>query len=127
MGAIFGPFNGPKFGHFPSKIRFSVLFFKTTYQICLKLGQKRGTIDLNHRIAVLCLEKCMCWPFWPFLGQNTLHVVTFLWFLGCFWSFSYKLLMVIFLYLNYVYGLGRINEKLSFNKKFGPLRAIEWG
>ena len=50
--------------------------------------------------------------------------------LGCFWSFSSKPLMFLvnFCYLNYVYGLGMINEKLSFNnKKIRSLGAIEWG
>ena len=53
----FGPFFGPKFGHFRSKIRFSVIFFESAHQISLKLGQKLGTIALNRRMAVLCLGK----------------------------------------------------------------------
>ena len=46
--------------------------------------------------------------------------------LGCFWSFSSKLLMflVIFCYLNYVYGLGMINQKLSFNKNLGHMGQL---
>ena len=50
--------------------------------------------------------------------------------LGCFLVIFFQTMDVLvnFCYLNYVYGLGFIiNEKLSFNKKFGPLRAIEWG
>ena len=70
IGVIFGPFFGPKFGHFYSKIRFSAIFFETAHQICLKLGQKLGTIALNHRMAVLCLGKFLFRPFWPFLGQK---------------------------------------------------------
>ena len=57
IGAIFGPFFGPKFGHFCSKIRFLDIFFESANQICLKLGQKLGTIALNHQMAVLCLGK----------------------------------------------------------------------
>ena len=62
-GAIFGPFFGPKFGHFRSKIRCSVIFFETTHLICLKLGQKLGTIALNHRMVVFCLGIFCFWPF----------------------------------------------------------------
>ena len=64
LEAIFGP---KKFGHFRSKIRFSDIFFKTAHQICLKLGQKLGTIALCHLKAVLCPGKFL---FWPFLGQK---------------------------------------------------------
>ena len=42
---------------FCSKIRFLDIFFETARQICLKLGQKLGTIALNHRMAVLCRGK----------------------------------------------------------------------
>ena len=38
-------------------------FFETVHQICLKLGQKLGTIALNHRMTVLRLEKFLFWPF----------------------------------------------------------------
>ena len=48
IGAIFGPFFGPKIGYFRSKIRFLDIFFETAHQICLKLGQKLGTVALNH-------------------------------------------------------------------------------
>ena len=106
--AIFGPFFGPKFGHFCSKIRFSDIFFETTHQICLKLGQKLRTVALNHQMAVLCLGNFIFSPFWPFLGDNTLHVVTFIWF-WAFWTFSVNLC-----YLNFVYGLEMINEKAFF-------------
>ena len=112
IGAIFGPFFGPKFGHFCSKIRFSDIFFESAHQICLKLGQKLGTIALNHRMAVLCLGNFLFWPFWPFLGQKYIACGDIYMVLGCFWSFSSKPLMFLvnFCYLNYVYGLGMINE-----------------
>ena len=70
LGPFLDPFFGPKFGNFRSKIKFLDIFFETTYQICLKLGQKLGTIALNHRMAVLCLRKFLFWRFWPFLGQK---------------------------------------------------------
>ena len=57
------------------KIRFLDIFFESAYQICLKLGQKFKTVALNHLMAVLCLGQFLFWPFWPFLGQNTLLVV----------------------------------------------------
>ena len=62
----------PIFAIFSQKIRFSDIFFETAHQICLKLGQKLGTIALYHLKAVLCPGKFLFWPFWPFLGQNTL-------------------------------------------------------
>ena len=125
IGAIFGPFFDPKCGYFRSKIRFSDIFFETTHHICLKLGQELVTIALNHRMTVMCLGKFLCWPFW-----SKIH---------CMWweLYGFGLFLVIFLqtvdvivnfcYLNYVYGLEMIKEKLSFNKKFGLFGAIEWG
>ena len=77
IGAIFGPFFGPKFGHFCSKIRVSDIFFESAHKICLKLGQKLGTIALNHRMAVLCLGKFL---FWPFLGQKYIACGDIIWF-----------------------------------------------
>ena len=124
--AIFGPFFGPKFGHFCSKIKFSDIFFKTAYQICLKLGQKLGAIALNHQMAVLCLGKFLFWSFLPFLGQKYIACGDIYMVLGCFCSFSSRPLMFLvnFCYLNYVYGLGMINEKLSFKKNFGHLGQL---
>ena len=58
------------FGHFSQKIRFLDIFFEYAQQICLKLGQKLGTVALNHLMAVLCLGKFLFWPFCPFLGQK---------------------------------------------------------
>ena len=87
IGAIFGPFFGPKFGHFSSKIRFLDIFFKTEHQICLQLGQKLEINGLNHRMAVLCLGKFLFWPFWPFLGQKYIACGDIIWFwvvFGCF-------------------------------------------
>ena len=107
----------------------SVIFFETLHQICLKLGQKLGTFALNHRMAVLCPGNFLFWLFWPFLGQKYIACGDIYMVFGCFWSFSSKVLMFLvnFCYLNYVYCLGMRNEKLSFNKKIGPLGAIEWG
>ena len=117
---------------FSLKIRFSDIFFETTHQICLKLGQKLGTVALNHQMAVLCLGNFIFLPFWPFLGQKYIACGDIYMVLGCFGSFSSKLFVfffffVNFCYLNYVNGLGMVNEKLSFSKKIGPLRAIECG
>ena len=129
IGVIFGPLFGPKFGHFRSKIRFRDIFFETAHQICLKLGQKLGTIALNHRKAVLCLGKFLFWPFRPFWGQKYIACRYIYMVLGCFWSFFPNRWSFVFnfCYLNYVCDLGMINEKLSFNKKIGPLGAIESG
>ena len=76
IGANFGPFFGKKFGHFWLKIRFLVIFFESAHQICLKLGQKLGTVALNHLMAVLCLGKFWFWSFGHFWVKNTLLVVT---------------------------------------------------
>ena len=38
IGAIFGPFFGPKFGHFCSKVRFSAIFFQTVDVFLLIFG-----------------------------------------------------------------------------------------
>ena len=84
IGVIFGPLFGPKFGHFRSKIRFSDIYFETTHQICLKLGQKLGTIALNHRMAVLCQGKLL---FWPFLGKKYIACGDIYMVLGCFGHF----------------------------------------
>ena len=87
IGAIFGPFFGPKFGHFCSKIRFSDIFFESAHQIFLKLGQKLGTITLNHRMAVLCLGKFLFWAFWPFWGQKYIACGDIIWFWAVFGHF----------------------------------------
>ena len=83
----FGPFFRPKFGHFCSKIRVSDIFFESAHQICLKLGQKLGTIALNHRLAVLCLGKFLFWLFWPFLGQKYIACGDIIWFWSVFGHF----------------------------------------
>ena len=84
IGAIIGPIFGPKSGHFRSKIRFSDIFFESAHQICLELGQKLGTLALNHQMAVLCLGKFLFWPFWPFLGQKYIACGDIYMVLGCF-------------------------------------------
>ena len=86
-GPFFDPFFGPKFGHFCSKIRFLDIFFETAHQICLKLGQKLGTIALNLRMAVLCLGKFLFWPFWPFLGQKYIACGDIIWLWAVFGHF----------------------------------------
>ena len=98
IGAVFGPLFGPKFGHFRSKIRCSDIFFENAPQICLKLGQKLGTIALNHGMTVLCLGKFLFWPFWPFLVQKYI-ACGYIMFLGCFWPFSSKTSMIFFYFL----------------------------
>ena len=90
IGAIFGPFFGPKFGHFGSKTRFSGIFFETAHEICLKLGKQTGAIALNHQMAVSCLGNFLFWPFWPFLGQKYIACGGIFIVLGCFWSFFFK-------------------------------------
>ena len=95
VSAIFGPFFGPKFGHFCSKIRFLVIFFETVHQICLKLGQKLGTFALNHRMALLCLGNFLFWPFLAILGQKYIACGDIYMVLGCFWSFFSKPLMFL--------------------------------
>ena len=75
------------FGHFRSKIRFSDIFFETAHQICLKLGQKLGTIALYHLKAVLWLGKFLFWPFWPFLGQKYIACGDIIWFWAVFGHF----------------------------------------
>ena len=118
-----------KFGHLCSKIRFLDIFFETAHQICLKLGRKLGTIASNHRMAVLCQGKFLFWLFLSFLGQKYIACGDIYMVWGCLWLSSSKPLMFLvnFCYLNYVYGLGMMNEELSFNKKFGPFKAIELG
>ena len=82
IGAIFGPFFGPKFGHFRSKIRFLDIFFENAHQICLKLGQKLWAIALNHRMAVLCLGKFLFWPFLAIFGSK-IHCM---WWVSKIWA-----------------------------------------
>ena len=67
---------------FSQKIRFLDIFFEFAHQICLKLGQKLGTVALNHLMAVLCLEKFLSWPFWPFLGQKYIACGDIIWLLA---------------------------------------------
>ena len=128
IGAIFYPFLVQNLAIFATKIRFLDIFFETAHQICLKLGQNLGTIALDHRMAVLCLGKFLLRLFWPFLGQKYIACGDIYMVLGCFWSFSSKVLMFLvnFCYLNYVYGLGVMNEKLSFNKKSGHLGPLNY-
>ena len=80
--------NGQFFPFLAKKIRFSDIFFKSAYQICLKLGQKLRTGTLNHLIAVLCLGKFLIWSFWPFLGQKYIACGDIIWFLAEKWPFE---------------------------------------
>ena len=73
---------------FSQKIRFLDIFFESAHQICLKLGQKLGTVALNHLMAVLCLGKFLFWPFWPFLGQKYIACGDTIWFLAEKWPFE---------------------------------------
>ena len=93
-GPFLDPFLVQNLAIFAKKIRFSDIFFETAHQICLKLGQKLGTIALNCRMAVLCLGKFLFWPFWPVLGQKYIACGDIIWFLGCLWPFSPKSLMI---------------------------------
>ena len=74
------------FSHFwpllAKKSGFWTFFFESAHQICLKLGQKLGTVALNHLMAVLCLGKFSFWPFWPFLGQKYIACGDIIWFLA---------------------------------------------
>ena len=55
---------------FSQKIRFLDIFFESAHQICLKLGQKLGTVALNHLMTVLCLGKFLFWLFWAIFGSK---------------------------------------------------------
>ena len=57
IGAIFCLFLVRNLAIFAQKSGFLDIFFETGHQICLKLGQKQGTIALNHQMTVLCLGK----------------------------------------------------------------------
>ena len=74
----------PFFAIFSQKIRFLDIFFQFAHQTCLKLGQKLGTVALNHLMAVLWFK-------------NTLHVVTLYGF-GRFWPFYSKPLISLFIF-----------------------------
>ena len=101
---------------FSQKSVFLDNFFESAYQIYLKLGQKLGSIALNYRVAVMCLGKFLFWPFWSFSGQKKIASGDIYMVLGCFLSFSSEPLtfLVNLCDLNFVYGLGMINEKVLF-------------
>ena len=129
----FGPFFGPKFGHFRSKIRFLVIFFETAHQICLKFGQKLGTIALNHRMAVLCLGNYFFRHFGLF-GSKIHCMWWHLYGFGLFFVIFFRTfdVLVNLCYLNFVYGLGMINEKdlfFLFGRRWetSALRACLYG
>ena len=75
---------------FSQKIKFLDIFFESAHQICLKLGQKLGTVALNHLMSVLCLGKFFLWPFWPFLGQKYIACGDIIWFWAVFGHFLPK-------------------------------------
>ena len=119
----FWAFFGPKFC---SKIRFLDIFFETAHQICLKLGQKLGTIALNHWMAVLCLGKFLFWPFWPFLGKKYIACGD-IWFwavLGNFfpnrwWFFEYLLFKLSCLFIN-------VQWTFQLCQSFWPVLGLFW-
>ena len=82
-----GPFLVQNLAIFAQKSVFSVIFFETAHQICIKLGQKLGTIALNHRMAVLCLGNFFFSPVWPFLGQKYIACGDIYMVLDCFCHF----------------------------------------
>ena len=69
LGPFLGPFLVQNLAILAQK-SVLVIFFETAQQNCLKLGQKLGTIALNHRMPVLCRGKILVLPFWPFWGQK---------------------------------------------------------
>ena len=75
------PFLVQNLAIFAQKIKFSVIFFETTHQICLKLGQKLGTVALNHQMTVLCLENSCFGCFGHFWVKNYIAcgVIILLW------------------------------------------------
>ena len=77
---------------FSQKIRFLDIFLESAHQICLKLGQKLGTVALNHLMAVLCLGKFLFWTFWPFLGQKYIACgdIIFFWLKMAFWAYIFE-------------------------------------
>ena len=125
IGAIFYPFLVQNLAIFTKKIRFLNIFFETTHQICLKLGQNVGTIALDHRMAVLCLGKFLLWSFWPFLGPKYIACgVIYIYFLAFFghflperWCFRYFLLFELCLWFR--------NEKWkALTKNLGHLGQL---
>ena len=90
-------------------------------QHCTLVGMETTLMVSFEKIIVYMPGKFLFLPFLPFLGQKYIAIACgdIYIVLGCFWSFSSKPLMFLvnFCYLNYVYSLGMINEKLSFNKK----------
>ena len=124
--------SGPFFTLFLSKIwpfllqksGFLDIFFETAHRICLKLGQNLGTIALDHRMTVLCLEKFLLWPFWSKIHCMWWHLYGF----GLFLSFSFKALLFFNKILLFELCLWFRNEKWkALTKKFGPRGAIKWG
>ena len=75
---------------FAQKLGFRTFSSKIAHQIFLNLGQKLGTIALNHRMAVLCLGKFLVWPFWSFLGKKYIACGDIYMVLDCFLSFFFQ-------------------------------------
>ena len=92
----------------------------------LKLGQKLGTIALNHRMTVLCLWKFL---FWPFLGQKYIACGDFIWFWAVFWPFSSKSLMIFCYFLLFKLSLSFKSRQWNFlfwQKNRGHFWTLFW-
>ena len=116
---------------FSQKISFSDIFFETAHQICLKLGQKLGTIALYHLKAVLCPGKFLFWPFWPFFGQKYIACGDIIWFwavLGHFlpnrWSFFVNFWSLGFSRKAYGFTLVRACVRASVRTSVTPYLEI---
>ena len=114
---------------FSQKIRFLDTFFESAHQICLKLGQKLGTIALNHQMAVLCLENSCFARFGHFWVKNTLLVVTlygFGLFLAIFFQTVDDFLLIFVIYAKF-HCLKMVNEKFCSDKKIGAIFGSFFG
>ena len=77
-------------------------------------------------MAVLCQGEFLFWLFLSFLGQKYIAFGDIYGFRLYLVIFFQIFVLVNFCYLNYVYGVGMINEELSFNKKLGHLGQLNW-
>ena len=109
------------------KSGFLDIFFEFAHQIRLKLGQKLGTVSLNHLMAVLCPGKFLFCPFWPFLGQKYIACGDIIWFLAkeiAFWAYIFKTahqILMIFAQMLEIVALNDLASVLRARKfSFAP-------
>ena len=96
----------------PERVKFKEVPYRKLGRLIAVFGSyMSGKIPVLAVLAIFGSKvHCMWWHLYAFCAV--------------FWLFSSKPLMFLvnFCYLNYVYGLGMINEELSFNKKFGAIK-----